>query len=88
MVIWSRLCDHAAAVPAVPRQLGGLWGVRFLDEGVDMPVIVHCVFFELRTVEVPQLPFLDKVIDVFFVWCGRPCDHAETWFAFCSWKGR
>ena len=32
-----------------------------------MPVIVHVVFFELRTVEVPQLPFLDKVIDVFFV---------------------
>ena len=32
-----------------------------------MPVIVHVVFFELRTVEVPQLPFLDNVVDVFFV---------------------
>ena len=33
-----------------------------------MPVIiVHVVFFELKTVEVPQLLFLDKVIDVFFV---------------------
>ena len=24
-VMWSRLCDHAAAVPAVPRRLRGLW---------------------------------------------------------------
>ena len=21
-------------------------------------------------------------------WCRRPCDHAETWFAFSSWEGR
>ena len=45
-------------------------GVRFLDEVVDMPVIVHVVFFVLKTV------------------CRRPCDHAETWFAFSSWEGR
>ena len=81
-MMWSRLCDHAAAVPAVLRQLGGLLGVRYLDEGVDMPVIVHVVFFELRTVEVPQLQYLDKAIDVFFVQLidgyGRPCAHAET----------
>ena len=42
-------------------------GVWFLDEVVDMPVIVHIVFFVLKTVEVPQLQFLDKVVDVFFV---------------------
>ena len=51
-----------------------------------MPVIVHVVFFVLKTVEVPQLQYLDKVVDVFFVQfidrCGRPCDLAETWFAF------
>ena len=29
-----------------------------------MPVIVHIVFFVLTTVEVPQLQFLDKVVDV------------------------
>ena len=42
-------------------------GVWFLDEVVDMPVIVHIVFFALTTVEAPQLQFLDKVVDVFFV---------------------
>ena len=41
-------------------------GVRFLDEVVDMPVIVHVVFFVRKTVEVPQLQFLE-VVDVFFV---------------------
>ena len=39
-------------------------GRLFLDEVVDMPVIVHIVFFVLKTVEVPQLQFLDKVVDV------------------------
>ena len=28
---------------------------------------MHVVFFVLKTVEVPQLQFLDKVVDVFFV---------------------
>ena len=50
-----------------------------------MPVVVHVVFVVLKTVEVPQLQYLDKVVDVFFVQfihgCGRPCDHAETCFA-------
>ena len=32
-----------------------------------MPVIVHVVFFVLKTVEVPQLQYLDKVVDDFFV---------------------
>ena len=71
---------------------GGVLRVRFLDEGVDMPVIVHVVFFELSTVEVPQLPFLDKVVDVFFVQlidgCGRPCAHAETFFCAVHGQGR
>ena len=42
-------------------------GVCFLDEVLDMPVIVHVVFFVLKTVEVLELQFLDKVVDVFFV---------------------
>ena len=32
-----------------------------------MPVIVHVVFFVLKTVEVPQLQYLDKVVANFFV---------------------
>ena len=57
-------------------------GVQFLDTVIDMPVIMHVVFVVLKTVEVPQLQFLDKVVDVFFVQffdgCGRPCARAEA----------
>ena len=41
--------------------------VQFLDTVIDMPVVVHVVFLVLKTVEVPQLQYLDKVVDVFFV---------------------
>ena len=42
-------------------------GVQFLDTVVDMPVIVHVVLVVLKTLEVPQLQYLIKVLDVFFV---------------------
>ena len=32
-----------------------------------MPVIVHVLFLVLKTVDVPQLQYLDKVVDDFFV---------------------
>ena len=36
-----------------------------------MPVIVHVVFFVLKTVEVPQLQYLDKVVAVFLCSSSR-----------------
>ena len=42
-------------------------GVQFLDMVVDMSVFVHVVFVVLKTVEVPRLQYLDKVVDDFFV---------------------
>ena len=42
-------------------------GCPVLGQGGDMPVIVHVVFFVLKTVEVPQLQYLDKVVANFFV---------------------
>ena len=54
--MWSRLCDHAAAVPADPRRLRGLLGVQFLDTVVDMPVVVH-----VRVVDVFFVQFIDGV---------------------------
>ena len=66
-MMWSRLCDHAAAVPAAPRRLRGLWVSSSWTRFLTCPLLCMSGFFELRTVEVPQLPFLDKVIDVFFV---------------------
>ena len=44
-----------------------LFGRPVLDEVVDMPAIVRVVFFVLKIVEVPQLQYLVKVVDVFFV---------------------
>ena len=37
-VMWSRLCDHAAAVPAVPQQLGGLYSCM----PIWVPHSAHC----------------------------------------------
>ena len=42
-------------------------GVQLLDMVFDMPVLVHVVFVVLKTVEVPQLQYFVKVVDVFFV---------------------
>ena len=68
--MWSRLCDHAAAVPAVPRRLRGLLGVQFLDTVFDMPAVVH-----VRVIDV----FFAQLIDGY----GRPCAHAATYLQ--SW---
>ena len=57
---WSRLCDHAAAVPAAPCRPCELLGVQFLDTVIDMPAFVHVVFVVLKTVEVPQLQYLSR----------------------------
>ena len=38
-MMWSRLCDHAAAVPAVPRQNGGLSPCI----PILLPHSAHCV---------------------------------------------
>ena len=70
-MMWSRLCDHAAAaVPAVRRRLRGLLGVSSWTRFFDMPAVVHV-----------------RVIDVFFVQLidgyGRPCAHAATYLQ--SW---
>ena len=55
-------------------------GCPVLDTVIDMPLVVLVVFVVLKTVEVPQLQYLDKVVDVFFVQfmdgCGRPSAHA------------
>ena len=53
--LWSRQCCPWFSAVAV------------LGQGGDMPVVVHVVFFVLKTVEVPQLQYLDKVVAVFFV---------------------
>ena len=45
----------------------GCLGVQFLDEVVDMRVIMHVVFFVLQPEEVPQLQYLDLAVDDFFV---------------------
>ena len=35
-------------------------GIQFLDTVIDMPALVHVVFFVLKTVEVPQLQYLTR----------------------------
>ena len=58
------------------------WVVQFLDTVMTCPLLCMSWFVVLKTVEVPQLQYLDKVVDVFFVQSidgyGRPCDHAAT----------
>ena len=76
--MWSRLCDHAAAVPAAPRRLRGLLGVQFLDTVIDMPAFVHVVFVVLKTVEVPQLQYLSR-------WSMfSSCSSTTGWTSLCS----
>ena len=67
-MMWSRLCDSSSTA-------WWTFGCPVLGRGVDMPIFVHVVFFELRTVEVPQLQYLDQAIDVFFV---QPIDGVDV----------
>ena len=64
MPVVVQLFDMVVDVPVV--QIVDVC-VQFLDTVIDMPVVVHVVFVVLKTVEVPQLQYLDKVVDVFFV---------------------
>ena len=80
---WPR-CGAGCVSAAFRAVLSSLWWSmsQFLDTVIDMPVIVHVVFVVLKAVEVPQLQYLHKVVDVFFVQLvdgyGRFCDHAAT----------
>ena len=65
--MWSRLCHHAAAVPAAPRRLRRLLGVQFLDTVFDMPVVVHVRVPRASNCGSSAVAVLVKVVDVFFV---------------------
>ena len=49
---------------------------------LTLPVIVH-VFVVLKTVEIPQLQYLDKVVDVFALFLGRILRRVGVTFAWC-----
>ena len=57
---WSRVCDHAAAVPAVRRFLGAFISVPRQSGGLSsrMLILVRTVHTVQQTVEISQVQFL------------------------------
>ena len=79
--MWSRLCDLAAAVPAVPRRLCGLLGVQFLDTVIDMPAFVHVNNRRAENCGSSAVAVPVKVVDVFFVQFIDGVDSCSDVFA-------